>query len=134
MANLDILMSEDIEDIVRLALNPYFTIYVRPLPSKFKVPSLEVTSVGGEDLNKIDTFDIVLDARAKEDAEANELLRKAIGALKEIARLQTTAIRAVDVNTSGSWGSDPVRPDLSMYSARLRVTVHQKITTITEVN
>ena len=127
MANdLEIIRSIDIEDVIRTALSGHFTIYCRPLPAKFTVPSLEISSVGGTDENEVDTFDVVLDARAQEDAEANELLRNAIGALKAIAKKQTTAIRHVTVNASGSWGSDPVRPDLAMYSARLRMTAHQE--------
>ena len=127
MANdLEINRSIDIEDVIRTALSGHFTIYCRPLPAKFTVPSLEISSAGGTDENKVDTFDVVLDARAQEDAEANELLRNAIGALKVIAKQQTTAIRHVTVNASGSWGSDPVRPDLAMYSARLRLTAHQE--------
>ena len=127
MANdLEIIRSIDIEDVIRTALSGHFTIYCRPLPAKFTVPSLEISSVGGTDENEVDTFDVVLDARAQEDAEANELLRNAIGALKAIAKKQTTAIRYVTVNASGSWGSDPVRPDLAMYSARLRMTAHQE--------
>ena len=131
MANdLEIIRSIDIEDVIRTALSGHFTIYCRPLPAKFTVPSLEISSVGGTDENEVDTFDVVLDARAQEDAEANELLRDAIGALKAIAKQQTTAIRHVTVNASGSWGSDPVRPDLAMYSARLRMTAHQESITI----
>lgn len=127
MANdLEIIRSIDIEDVIRTALSGHFTIFCRPLPAKFTVPSLEISSVGGTDENEVDTFDVVLDARAQEDAEANELLRNAIGALKAIAKKQTTAIRHVTVNASGSWGSDPVRPDLAMYSARLRITAHQE--------
>ena len=127
MANdLEINRSIDIEDVIRTALSGHFTIYCRPMPAKFTVPSLEISSVGGTDENEVDTFDVVLDARAQEDAEANELLRNAIGALKAIAKKQTTAIRHVTVNASGSWGSDPVRPDLAMYSARLRMTAHQE--------
>ena len=127
MANdLEIIRSIDIEDVIRTALSGHFTIYCRPMPAKFTVPSLEISSVGGTDENEVDTFDVVLDARAQEDAEANELLRDAIGALKAIAKKQTTAIRHVTVNASGSWGSDPVRPDLAMYSARLRITAHQE--------
>ena len=127
MANdLEISRSIDIEDVIRTALSGHFTIFCRPLPAKFTVPSLEISSVGGTDENKVDTFDVVLDARAQEDAEANELLRNAIGTLKVIAKQQTTAIRHVTVNTSGSWGSDPARPDLAMYSARLRLTAHQE--------
>ena len=127
MANdLEIIRSIDIEDVIRTALSGNFTIYCRPLPAKFTVPSLEISSVGGTDENEVDTFDVVLDARAQEDADANELLRNAIGTLKAIAKKQTTAIRHVTVNASGSWGSDPVRPDLAMYSARLRMTAHQE--------
>ena len=131
MANdLEINRSIDIEDVIRTALSGHFTIFCRPLPAKFTVPSLEISSVGGTDENEVDTFDVVLDARAQEDADANELLRNAIGALKAIAKKQTTAIRHVTVNASGSWGSDPVRPDLTMYSARLRMTAHQESITI----
>ena len=127
MANdLEIIRSIDIEDVIRTALSGHFTIFCRPLPAKFTVPSLEISSVGGTDENEVDTFDVVLDARAQEDADANELLRNAIGTLKAIAKQQTTAIRHVTVNASGSWGSDPVRPDLAMYSARLRITAHQE--------
>ena len=131
MANdLEIVRSIDIEDVIRTALSGHFTIFCRPLPAKFTVPSLEISSVGGTDENEVDTFDVVLDARAQEDADANELLRNAIGTLKAIAKQQTTAIRHVTVNASGSWGSDPVRPDLAMYSARLRITAHQESITI----
>lgn len=131
MANdLEINRSIDIEDVIRTALSGHFTIFCRPLPAKFTVPSLEISSVGGTDENEVDTFDVVLDARAQEDADANELLRNAIGALKAIAKKQTTALRHVTVNASGSWGSDPVRPDLAMYSARLRMTAHQESITI----
>ena len=127
MANdLEIIRSIDIEDVIRTALSGHFTIYCRPMPAKFTVPSLEISSVGGTDENEVDTFDVVLDARAQEDADANELLRNAIGTLKAIAKKQTTAIRHITVNASGSWGSDPVRPDLAMYSARLRMTAHQE--------
>lgn len=127
---MDISRSIDIENIVRLALKDYFTIYCRPLPEKFEIPSLLVSLVGGSDANTIDSFDIVLDSRAKSDAEANELLRTAIGALKQITKEQTTALRYVEVNSSGSWGNDPVRPDLAMCSARLRVVAHQEKITI----
>ncbi len=127
---MEILRSIDIENIVRLALTDYFTIYCRPLPAKFTVPSLEVQRVGGTDSNTIDTFDIVLDSRAKEPADADEQLRNAIGVLKQVAKDQTTAIRFIEVNSSGSWGSDPVRPDLAMCSARLRIVAHQEKTTI----
>jgi hypothetical protein len=127
---MEILRSIDIENIVRLALTDYFTIYCRPLPSNFTVPSLEVQRVGGTDANTIDTFDVVLDSRAKEPADADEQLRNAIGVLKQVAKDQTTAIRFIEVNSSGSWGNDPIRPDLAMCSARLRIVAHQEKTTI----
>lgn len=123
---MEILRSIDIENVIRLALTDYFQIYCRPLPEKFTVPSLEVSKVGGTDKSTIDTFNVVLDSRAKSEAEADEQLRTAVGALKQIAKEQTTPLRHVEVNTSGSWGTDPVRPDLAMCSARLRIVAHQE--------
>lgn len=116
----------DIEDTVRQALSPHIKTYCRPLPKNFSVPSILVTKVGGGEADTIDNFEIVLDSRAKHEAEADETLRTAIGILKTVARLQTSDIRHVDVNTSGSWGVDPVRPELAMCSARLSVTAHTK--------
>lgn len=127
---MEILRSIDIENVVRVALTDYFQIYCRPLPGKFTVPSLEVSRVGGTDKSTIDTFDVVLDSRAKSEADADELLRNAIGALKQIAKEQTTELRYVEVNAAGSWGSDPARPDLAMCSARLRIVAHQEKITI----
>ncbi len=116
--------SIDIEDVIRTALNPYLKCYCRPLPDDFSLPNILVQQVGGSDASTIDTFDVVLDSRSDTEAEASETLRTAIGILKKTADLQTTALRYVSVNTSGSWGNDPVRPDLAMCSARLRVTAH----------
>lgn len=127
---MNILINIDIENAIRLALKDYFTIYCLPLPEKFKTPSLLVQRVGGTEDNRIDTFSVTLDARAKTGKAADELLRMAIGTLKEIAKIQTTEIRAVTVNASGSWGRDPVRPDLAMCTARLEVVAHQTKTTI----
>lgn len=127
---MNILINIDIENVIRLALKDYFTIYCLSLPEKFKTPSLLVQRVGGTEDNKIDTFSVTLDARAKTEKAADELLRMAIGTLKEIAKMQTTEIRAVTVNASGSWGNDPVRPDLAMCTARLEVVAHQTKTTI----
>lgn len=114
----------DIEDTVRRALSPYIKTYCRPLPKNFTVPSILVTKVGGGEADTIDDFEIVLDARAKHEADADETLRTAIGILQKVARLQTTDLRHVEINTSGSWGVDPVRPELAMCSARLTVTAH----------
>lgn len=117
--------SIDIEDEVRIALKDYLTAYCKPLPANFSLPCILITQVGGTDDNgQIDTFDVTLDVRAKHAADANETLRNAIGVLREIAKNQTTAIRHVEVNSSGAWGSDPARPDLAMCSARIRVVAH----------
>ena len=116
--------SIDIEDIIRAALSDHLTIYCRPLPMDFTLPCILVQQVGGSDINTIDQFAVVLDSRADTEAEALEYLRNAVGILRKVAQLQTTAIRYVSVNSSGSWGNDPVRPDLAMCSARLDVTAH----------
>ena len=129
--SVNITRSVDIEDEVRNALKSYMTAYCRPLPADFTTPSVLITLVGGSDANQIDTFDVTLDARAADEATANETLRNAIGLLRKAAGEQTTAIRHMEVNSSGSWGSDPVRPDLSMYSARIRVVAHLENKTIT---
>lgn len=122
---MEVERSYDVEDIVRQALDPYFTIYCRPLPKDFELPSLLVTLVGGDDLNKIDSFDIVLDARANTDAEAMTLLLDATATLKQVTAEQTTPLRYMEVNSVGSWGSDPVRPELAMCSSRIRLYTHK---------
>lgn len=117
--------SIDIEDEVRIALSPYFSIYCRPLPENFELPSLLVTQTGGYDENRIDNFNITIDSRAETEAEALDLLLDATATLKEVARMQFTKIRFVSVNSCGSWGKDPVRPNLSMASAQLTVYTHK---------
>ena len=126
---IDIERSIDIEDAVRMALADHLTVYCRPLPASYSLPCILVTQVGGSDTNKIDTFEITLDSRAKEEAEALEYLRNAVGVLKAVAG-SGTPIRHVSVNSSGSWGADPVRPDLAMCSARLEVVAHLENVTI----
>lgn len=116
--------SIDIEDVIRAALTEYLTIYCLPLPENFSLPCILVQQVGGSDLSTIDTFEVVLDSRAENEAEALTLLRDAVGILRAVAAKQKTPLRYVSVNSSGSWGSDPVRPDLAMCSARLSVTAH----------
>ena len=118
--------SVDIEDEVRSALSAYQTVYCRPLPAEYGLPNILVTQVGGTDSQTIDTFEVVLDARAALEADALDYLNLAVALLKQIAKEQTSAIRYVTVNSSGSWGADPVRPDLAMCSARLSVTAHQQ--------
>jgi len=116
--------SIDIENEIRVGLSDYLTAYCRPLPAEYTLPNILITQVGGADANDIDTFDVVLDARAETEAAASETLRTAIGVLKAVAKNQTTAIRFVEINTSGSWGADPVRPDLALCTARIRVVAH----------
>ena len=123
--------SVDIEDEVRIALKDHITAYCRPLPANFTTPCILITQVGGTDESgQIDMFDITLDARAKSAAAATETLRNALGVLRKAAGDHTTAIRHVETNSSGSWGNDPVRPDLCMYSARIRVWAHLESKTI----
>lgn len=119
--------SIDIEDVVRLALADHLTAYCRPLPKDYSLPCILVSKVGGSDRDKIDTFEVVLDARGKTEYEADLAMRNAIGILKAV---EGTAIRYVTVNSSGSWGSDPARPDLAMCSARLRIVAHVERATI----
>ena len=126
-----ILKSIDIEDEIRKALDEYLTVYVRPLPAEYDLPHILITQVGGTQSQTIDTFGVVLDARATTEAAALDYLNTAIGIIKQVAKEQTSALRHVTVNTSGSWGSDPVRPDLAMCSARIDVVAHQ---TTMEVN
>ena len=130
-SSVNITRSVDIENEIRNALKSYMTAYCRPLPAGFSIPSVLITQVGGSDANQIDTFEVTLDARAADEATANETLRNAIGLLRKAAGEQTTAIRHIEVNSSGSWGTDPVRPDLSMCSARIRVVAHLENATIT---
>lgn len=119
--------SIDIEEEIRSALSEYQTAYCRPLPAEYTLPHILITQVGGQTVQTIDTFYVVLDSRAETEAAALDYLNTAIGILKQVAKEQTTAIRHVTVNSSGSWGNDPVRPDLAMCSARIEVAAHQAI-------
>lgn len=123
--------SVDIEDEIRKALKNYMTAYCRPLPANYSLPCILITQIGGSDVEgQVDTFNVTLDARAKVAADANETLRNALGILRKVTEEQTTPLRHIVVNSSGNWGSDPVRPDLAMYSAQISVVVHQETITI----
>ncbi len=124
--SINILRPCDIEDEIRVALKDYVTAYVRPLPEKFKVPSILIQAVGGDSENTIDTFRVVLDSTAKTDAEASELIRTALGILEVQTAAQVGALRNVTVNSMASWGSDPVRPDLSLCTLTVLVTAHRE--------
>ena len=121
----------DIEDEVRKALSPYLTTYCRPLPKDFKLPCILVSKVRGGNTDTIDQFAVVLDSRAQNEAEADEYLRIAIGVLREVSAQQTTALRYFTVNSSGSWGVDPVRPELAMCSATVELIAHQTTMEVT---
>ena len=125
-----ILKSIDIENEIREALSDFITAYCRPLPADYDLPNILITQVGGMDSQTIDTFEVVLDSRARTEASAIDNLNTAVGILKQVAKEQTSALRHVVVNSSGSWGTDPVRPDLSMCSARLAIVAHQKMTEV----
>ena len=127
---IDIERSIDIEDAVRLALADHLTAYCRPLPASFTLPNILVSQVGGSDSNTIDTFSVVLDSRADNEAAALEYLRNAVGVLKAVAKSNATQIRNVTVNSSASWGSDPARPDLALCTARLDIVAHLENVTI----
>lgn len=116
--------SIDVEEAIRASLSEYIQAYVRPLPANLVVPSVTITAVGGDTEDRVDRFEVTLDSRAKEEETALLNLRNAIGIITEIAKSQTTALRFAEVNTLGSWGKDPVRPDLAMCSARIRVIAH----------
>lgn len=131
--SITIKRSVDIEDVIREALTGYIKAYCRPLPATFVVPSILVSKVGGTDRDTIDSLEVTLDARAEDAATADLTLRNAIGLLKKVSDDQTTAIRNVTVNTSGSWGYDPMRPELAMCSARITITAHQENAELTEV-
>ena len=118
--------SIDIEEEIRTALSLRQTAYCRPLPAEYSLPHILITQVGGTDTDRVDTFEVVLDSRAETEAEALSYLNMAKAILIQTAKEQTTALRHVVVNASGSWGADPVRPDLAMCSARISVTAHQQ--------
>ena len=122
--------SIDIEEEIRTALSLRQTVYCRPLPAEYSLPHILITQVGGTLTDKIDTFEVVLDSRAETEADALDYLNTATAVLIQTAKEQTTALRHVVINSSGSWGADPVRPDLAMCSARLSVTAHQTITEV----
>jgi len=122
----------DVENEIRLALTDYFEIYCRPLPEHYGLPCLLVSNTGGTTRNEIDTFTVVLDARAETDASAYNYLNDALGVLEEQAKNQFGALRNVMINSLARWGSDPVRPDLKLCTATVLVTCHRESATISE--
>ena len=92
---MNILKPVDIEDECRNALKDFITTYNRPLPANYTLPNVLVTATGGSSKDTIDTFTVVLDARAETDAEAVDVLNTAIGLIEAQASLQVGALRSV---------------------------------------
>lgn len=128
---MNILIPVDIEEDCRLALADYFEAYCRPLPKEYG-DCILVQCTGGSSKNTIDTFTVVLDARAKTDAAAVELLRNALGVLTEQANSGFRSLRNVTINSLARWGSDPVRPDWKLCTATVLVVAHREAATISE--
>ena len=116
----------DIEEEVRAALAEKFTAFASELPAKYKLPNIVVKRIGGTPDMKIGTYNVTLDARAKDSATADETMRTALAYLEAIAWQQTTKIRHIEINSSGSWENDPLRPGLAMCTAMLVVTAHRE--------
>lgn len=127
---MNILKPIDIEDEIRLALKDYFTTYVRPLPATYSLPCVLVSVTGGTTSKTIDTFSVSIDARAETDAEAYDVLSKALGVLEERSNEQYGALRHVVINSLARWGNDPVRPDLKLCTATVLVTCHRDTFTL----
>lgn len=118
----------DIEYEIQKVLTPYVKTYCRPLPKEYVLPNILVTRVGGTELQDwsgtghIDHFTIILYCRAKDDGTAQETLSTAVAILKD-----SSEFRNVQNNTDlGNWGTDPVRPDLSLFSVTLIVSANLK--------
>lgn len=128
---MNILRPIDIEDEIRQGLSQYMTVYCRTLPAQYTTPCLTITATGGSTANTIDTFTVVLDARAETDAEAFAIIRTAQGLLESLACSQFGALRSVVINSLANWGNDPARPDLKLCSLTALVTAHREEITIT---
>lgn len=129
---MNVLVSIDVEEELRLALKDYFTVYVRPLPENFTTPSVLIELMGGTSENTIDTFLVRFSARATTDAEALELLRMILGVLKYQTENQAGELRFSSEQSLMSWGSDPIRQDLKLCTATVNVVAHKKPLNIDE--
>lgn len=129
---MNIYKSVDIEEEIRLAIKDYVTVYLRPLPEDFSVPSVLVELMGGTSENTIDSFMVRLSCRATTDADALELLRTVLGILDYQTKEQTGELRFSAEQNLMSWGNDPVRPDLKLCTATVSVLAHKQIVEIDE--
>lgn len=130
---MEITRSIDIEAAVREALSGYMAAYCPPLPGSFTLPCVRVSCAGGTESDTIDTWTVVVEGYAEREAEACEVARNAVGILKQVAKEQSTEIRAVVENVKPQLFQDPVRPDLARYRATLIITTHQEKHTFQEV-
>ena len=112
--------SIDIEDAARVVLSEHYTAYVDPLPASYSLPFIRVTSAGGSEANQIDTFTVVIEGYADNDAEACEITRNAVGILKDFKNWY------VRENTKATRFQDPLRPDLCRYRSTVLITAHQE--------
>lgn len=129
---MNVLISVDIEEEIRSALAEYVTAYVRPLPENFTTPSVLIELMGGTSENTIDTFLVRISSRAKDNADALELLRAVLGILQNRTNEQIGELRFSTEQNLMSWGNDPVRPDLCLCSATVTVLAHKKSVNIDE--
>ena len=90
---MNVLISVDIEEEIRSALAEYVTAYVRPLPENFTTPSVLIELMGGTSENTIDTFLVRISSRAKDNADALELLRAVLGILQNRTNEQIGELR-----------------------------------------
>ena len=129
---MNILKSVDIEEEIRSALAEYVTTYVPPLPENFTTPSVLIELMGGTSENTIDTFLVRISSRAKDNADALELLRVVLGILQNRTNEQIGELRFSTEQNLMSWGNDPVRPDLCLCSATVTVLAHKQIVNLDE--
>lgn len=129
---MNVLISVDIEEEIRSALAEYVAAYVRPLPENFTTPSVLIELMGGTSENTIDTFLVRISSRAKDNADALELLRAVLGILQNRTNEQIGELRFSTEQNLMSWGNDPVRPDLCLCSATVTVLAHKKSVNIDE--
>lgn len=116
----------DIEDEIRLALKDYFEVYCHTLPKDYGLPNVVVDQTGGNSSNTIDSFQIKISVRAKNDADAMDTMRNVLGVLERQTEQQFGALRHIAVNSMASWGSDPVRPDLRLCTMTAIVIAHRE--------
>lgn len=134
--SLTIQRSIDVESAIQASLSNYMAAYCSPLPASFDIPCVLIQATGGSSeltasgIGTIDTFMVVIDARAETEDEALTCLRNAVAVLE---RAKADGVSYVETNSLYSWGADPVRPELALCSATLMVTARRETKTIDEL-